>query len=160
MDAQSPAHADAAWRWNGVLRSGETIEIRLVRGSLRAETDSGTETVVALVRRGEHSEPASTRLTVDTSSKRVRIEDRYPAVNAINLGHECVSPTDARGDFWHSDVRFDAVVRVPAGVRLIVHLMDGDVDVRSLTGPRDVRTNQGAVRGEAHVPYLSTTLTP
>src|SRR3982074_224626 len=58
MDAQSPAHADAAWRWNGVLRSGETIEIRLVIGQLWAPPSPGLQPRNALVRRGEHSEPA------------------------------------------------------------------------------------------------------
>ena len=51
-----------------------------------------------------------------------------------------------------SDVRIDAVVHVPDGVRLEVHVMSGDVDLRQLAGPRDASTNDGDVRGAAHIP--------
>ncbi|MCI0569441.1 MAG: hypothetical protein L0Y66_01690 [Myxococcaceae bacterium] len=43
------------------------------------------------------------------------------------------------------------VVRLPPEVNLRVRLMDGDIDVRRLDGPRDVSTNTGSVLG---VPLL------
>jgi hypothetical protein len=150
--AQSPAYPAAEWRWTGAMRGGGTIEIRLVRGSVRAETIPGQEATVVLIRRGDRSDPTTARLSVDTAGGDFRIADRYPAANATVSREDCLPALDTRGDFWHSDVRVDAVVRIPPGARLIVRVMDGDIDVRPLSGPRDVVTNQGAVLGEAYRP--------
>jgi hypothetical protein len=150
--AQSPAYPAAEWRWTGAMRGGGTIEIRLVRGSVRAETIPGQEATVVLVRRGNRSDPTTARLSVDTAGGDFRIADRYPAANATGSREDCLPALDARGDFWHSDVRVDAVVRIPSRARLIVRVMDGDIDTRALSGPRDVVTNQGAVLGEAYRP--------
>ena len=145
-------HHSAEWRWTGAMRGGGTIEIRLVRGSVHAETIPGQEATVILVRRGDRSDPVTARLSVDTVGADFRILDHYPAPNATGPREDCLPPLDARGDFWHSDVRVDAVVRIPARARLIVRVMDGDIDVRPLSGPRDVGTNQGAVLGDAYRP--------
>ena len=150
--AQSPAYPAAEWRWTGAMRDGGTIDIRLVRGSVRAETIPGQEATVVVIRRGDRSDPTTARLSVDTAGGDFRIADRYPAANATRSREDCLPALDARGDFWHSDVRVDAVVRIPARARLIVQVMDGDIDVRSLSGPRDVGTNQGTVLGEAYQP--------
>jgi hypothetical protein len=150
LRAQSSAYSVAAWRWTGTVPIGGTIEIDLVRGSVRAEATAGRKVVITLVRRGEHSDPAEVQLAVDTTNGVIHIQDRYPMVGPVTLRHDCLPPIDRRGDFWHSDVRLDAVVQVPADVRLVVQLMDGGIDVRRVSGPRDVRTNQGAVLGAEH----------
>ncbi|HEY9514513.1 MAG TPA: hypothetical protein VIQ74_02450 [Gemmatimonadaceae bacterium] len=142
----------AQWRWTGTVPEGGTIELRLIRGSLRAHTVEGSEAEVALVRRGIHSDPASVRITVDTTTAGIRIEDRYPPVSRMTQYRECLPPDDGRGDFWHNDVRLETIVSLPADTRLVVHLMDGDIDVRAIDGPRDVSTNQGIVKGVAHLP--------
>jgi hypothetical protein len=123
-----------------------------VRGKVRAETSAGREATVILVRRGDRSDPATVGISVDTATTGFLIVDRYPTWKAAGPRGDCLPPLDARGDFWHSDVRFDAVVRVPPNVRLIVRVMDGDIDVRALRGPRDVVSNQGAILGESHLP--------
>jgi hypothetical protein len=132
-----------------VVRDGGTIEIHLVRGSVRAETIPGQEAEVVLVPRSDHSDPAAVRLSVDTVGSDFRVVDRYPTA-APGPRRECLPPLDERGDFWHTDVRVAALVRVPAHVRLIVRLIDGDIDVRPVSGPREVETNQGAVLGAVH----------
>lgn len=147
----SSPEASAAWSWAGALAVGDTLDLRLVRGSIRAETVDGPNAEVTLVRRGVRSAPGSAHAVVKRARGGIRVEDRYPT--RYGRRHdECLPPDGARGDFWHSDVRFDAVVRVPRGVRLVAHLMSGDVDVRALAGPRDVSTNDGAVRGAARTP--------
>lgn len=152
VHAQTPAYPAAEWRWAGTVTAGGTVEVRLVRGSVRAETIPGREATVILVRRGDRSDPATAQLSVDTAGIDFRIVDRYPAPSGTGPRGDCLPPLDARGDFWRSDVRLDAVVRIPPHVRLIVRVMDGDVDVRQLAGPRDVSTNQGAVLGAAYHP--------
>jgi hypothetical protein len=135
--------------------AGGTFEVRLVCGSLRAETSVGRETDIILVRQDVRSDPASARLIADTTIDAVRIEDRYPRTGGMDPRHDCLPPEDARGNYWHSDVRLSTIVRVPANVRLVVHLVDGDIDVRAVIGPRDVFTNQGVIRGVAHLPSLA-----
>jgi hypothetical protein len=152
VQAQSPTYPAARWQWASVVQAGGSLEVRLVRGSVRAERISGQQATVTVVRRSARSDPLTTELSVDTAGMDFRIVDRYPGPHGANQRGDCLPPLDTRGDFWHSDVRVDAVVRVPSNVRLIVRLMDGDIDVRPLSGPRDASSNQGAVLGEAHRP--------
>jgi hypothetical protein len=145
------AGRSAGWSWAGPMAAGATLEVRLVRGSLRAVTVEGPDAAVVLVRRSVRSSPGSAHVVVARAGRGIRIEDRYPR-RSTRRGEECLPPDDGRGDFWHSDVRLETVVRVPRGVRLVAHLMSGDVDVSALAGPRDVSTNDGAVRGAARNP--------
>jgi hypothetical protein len=140
------------WHWSGVVPPGGTLELRLVRGSVRAETSSRSTVEILTSLRGTRSNPASVRLVVDTTVAGIHVQDRYPAMSASAIRAGCLPPSDGRGDYWHSDVRLETVVRVPVGVRLVVRLMDGDIDVRALEGPREVRTNQGAVHGVGRYP--------
>ena len=150
LRAQAPS-STASWEWRGVVPARGTLELRLVRGFVRVVTVPGAEGAVSVVRRGTRSDPSAVRLTVDSTAGRVLIEDRYPATLSPSPRRECLPPDGGRGDFWHSDVRLEATVRVPAGVRVVVHLMDGDIDVRDVSGPRSVASNQGAVRGAPDV---------
>jgi hypothetical protein len=150
LRAQAPS-STASWEWRGVVPAGGTLELRLVRGFVRVVTVPGAASAVSIVRRGTRSDPSAVRLTVDSTAGRVLIEDRYPATLSPSPRRECLPPDGGRGDFWHSDVRLEATVRVPAGVRVEVHLMDGDIDVRDVSGPRSVASNQGVVWGAPDV---------
>ena len=152
LAAQLPhQQRSAAWSWTGTIPRLTTVEVRIVRGSLRAVSTADSAVTVELVRRAIRSDPLSARLVVDTTAGRIRITDRYRPF-APGARRECLPLDDGRGDFWHSDVRIDAVVHVPHGVRLEVHVMSGDVDLRQLAGPRGASTNDGDVRGAAHIP--------
>ena len=48
-------------------------------------------------------------------------------------------------DSSHADTIVDFVVRVPAGVRLIAHAVNGPVDTDGLKGPIDARTVNGSI---------------
>ena len=147
--AQTPLYPAAESRWAGVIRAGGTVDVRLVRGSIRAETGSGQKVTIIVIRRGVRSDPMATGLSINTTGTDLGLSDHYPAlINAVGRV-DCLPPLDARGDFWHSDVRFDVVLRLPPNIRLLVNLLDGDIDVRALSGLRGVSTIQGTILGEA-----------
>lgn len=156
MAAAAPAAAQQDFRWSGRLAAGQTIEIRNVKGDIRAEPASGGEVTVTADYRDGRSERV--RVEMVRRDYGVVICALYPS--SRNSGrswsrdddHDDDEPRDAcnpRGGMNVRDGDPDVVfvVRVPAGVRLSARNVSGDVEARGLRGPVDARS----VSGDVHV---------
>ncbi|HEX8274066.1 MAG TPA: DUF4097 family beta strand repeat-containing protein [Longimicrobiaceae bacterium] len=167
--AGSPAAADVPaaaarqepFRWSGRVASGKTIEVKGVKGTIRALPASGGEVEVVATRRGGgRSAPETVRIEVvpheggvtvcavyprgrrEWSDDRGRMEER-----GGEGGYNRCDPGEWRNlNVQDNDVSVDFTVRVPAGVRLSARNVSGDVDAEGMRGYVDARSVSGDVR--------------
>lgn len=157
--AAAPAAAQQDFNWSGRLGAGQTIEIRNIKGEIRAEPSGGGEVTVTARRTGGRADRV--RVEMVRRSNGVVICALYPARDDDDDdgGHgwrhrdgDDDEPRDAcnsgRGmNVRDSDAGVDFVVHVPAGVRLAARSVSGDVEVNGLRGPVDA----ASVSGDVHV---------
>lgn len=163
--AVDSAAAQQDFRWSGRLAAGQTIEIRNIKGEIRAEPAAGGDVTV-------------TAHPHDGRTERVRVEmvrrgygvvvcalypsrgddddDNRGRWNRDDDDDDRDEPRDAcnshRGmNVRDSDADVDFVVHVPAGVKLSARSVSGDVEVRGLRGPVEA----ASVSGDVHVSSAS-----
>jgi putative adhesin len=130
--------------WNGVLSAGQTLEIKGVNGSVRAEPAAGAQAEVTAVKRGRRSDPASVSVQVVINpSGGVTICTIYPST--AGQQNACQSGEGGRMTVHDNDVTVDYTVKVPAGVRFVGRTVNGSVTARSLQGDVEGRTVNGRV---------------
>jgi hypothetical protein len=127
------------------------VDVSLVRGSARIiEGEPGRITLKA-VNSGFRSRASEVTLKVDKIGETVRIRSQYPARSRyLNVPRECVAPEDDRGDFYGSDVAIQVVLTIPAGTKLRVRLLAGDVVANAPRSDLDIQTNTGRISLLAH----------
>jgi hypothetical protein len=118
---------DAEFRWTGRVAAGNTLEIRGVNGEIRVEAASGAEAEVLARKSGRRSDPASVEIAVVPHDGGVTICAIYPAVK--DRENECL-PGGGHNNTRDNDVKVEWTVRLPDGVRLGAHTVNGDVSVR------------------------------
>lgn len=128
--ARSPRVVRApAWQWRGLVAPDGAVAVEIVRGEIQIERVSGREISIVARRSAHRADPASVVLVVDTVAGGLRVRDVHPRAHAVTPA-ECLPDDDGRGDFWHDDVRLHVVLRIPHGVRVAAHVMDGQVNER------------------------------
>jgi hypothetical protein len=136
--------------WTGAIPTGQTLEIKGVNGSVRAEPAGGAQAEVTAVKRGRRSDPASVSIQVVTNpGGGVTICAVYPAAAAGSSRdqqpNECRAGETGRMAVHDNDVAVDFTVRVPAGVRFAGRTVNGSVTAQSLQGDADGRTVNGRI---------------
>ena len=116
--AAAAPQAESPWSWRSG-RQVEIVEIDLIRARVELVRREGP---VEIVVRREGGEPgARAEIALEQRGGTVKIADVYPARTGYE---ECLPPDDGRGDYWTNVVRFHAVVRAPARVRLVVRVKE------------------------------------
>ncbi len=142
-----------SWDWRGQIPSGQHIEIKGIRGDVRAISTSGSDVVVTAAKIGQPSDVAEVSIDVVTHASGVTICAVYPSIPGRPV-NTC-EPGDAGNmsvrDTAGGSVRVEFTVEVPEGVVFIGRTLAGDVvasglrgDVfaRSMTGDIHVSTTQ------------------
>ncbi len=129
------------WAWSPKTTLPASIDIGLVRAKVTILRSSASVRVEIAPANSELN--ASVDISLVETSGVVVIRDIYPA--RAHLPNECLPPTDGRGDYWAYHVPLLAKIAVPAGTRLRVRLLDGDIDVNGVDGQFDLATNRGVV---------------
>ena len=89
----------------------------------------------------KRGDPADVTIEVIEHEDGVTICAKYPGA-----GNVC-APGDKGSSHTHNnDVEVDFEVRVPAGVRLVAHTVNGGIQAEGLAGPVEAETVNGAVR--------------
>lgn len=141
--AASPLAAQDDFRWNGRVSE---VRVQGIAGGVRAEVASGDRVEVVARRTGR-----------DAREVRVEAVERNGAVTicAVYPGTQggdgpCRGGGERRGERQGErrsvDARVEFTVRVPAGVRLEVGIVEGDVEAVGLRSPVEVATVSGDVR--------------
>jgi len=147
LSAVLPAAAAAQddFRWNGRVASGKTVEIKGVNGGITAMAATGGEVEVTARKRARDSDPEEVKIEVIEHDGGVTVCAVYPTPRRANRENRCET-----GDHWSSntddnDVVVDFTVRIPAGLHLGAHTVNGDVEALGLGGNVDAGTVNGGV---------------
>jgi hypothetical protein len=129
-----------AFQWSRVIPVGKEIEIKGVNGDISATRATGKEVEVRATKRAHRSDPDEVTIEVVEHDDGVTICARYPGSD-----NECGPGNKGRMNTHNNDVRVDFEVKVPAGVRLSAHTVNGDIQADDLQSPVDAATVNGAV---------------
>jgi putative adhesin len=139
-----PAMAeDFAWR--GRVGAGQTLEIRGVNGGITAEA-SGGEVEVTAVKTGRKSDPASVEIKVVEHGEGVTVCALYPSKGGRRNTCE---PGGGHNNTNNNDVQVEFTVKVPAGVKLSAHTVNGAVHAKDIEGDVEAETVNGDVEVES-----------
>ncbi|HEX4954605.1 MAG TPA: DUF4097 family beta strand repeat-containing protein [Thermoanaerobaculia bacterium] len=125
----APALADN-FSWRGTISAGDSLEIEAYRGEIIATSSSGSEAEVEIEKEGEAGVAAAVKIEVENDRGGIRIHASYPKEDP-----ELMKRVEVR-------VR----VKVPAGIRFIGRLSEGDIEARSLQSPVDLYSVAGDIR--------------
>jgi Putative adhesin len=166
----APAAAQQDFRWSGRLARGEQITVRGIIGDIRAEPASGDEVTVTAVRRGRNADRV--RIEVVRRSEGVVICTVYPRDADDDNGRwrrddeddddGRREPRDAcnqrNGSTRGEAARVDFTVRVPAGVRVSLASVTGDVYASGLHSPVRAASVSGSVHVSSDGPVQATSV--
>ena len=143
--ALAPLARPSDFSWHGQVAPGQSIEIKGVNGSIRAETASGTEVTVEASKYARRSDVRSVTVQVVPHADGVTICAVYPS-NDWGRPNECAPGSGGRMNTNNNDVKVEFTVRVPAGVRFIGRSVNGEVEADSLTSDVVAHTVNGKIR--------------
>jgi hypothetical protein len=157
MTEKKNASGPDDFRWQGRINSGQAIEIKGVRGNIRAEAASGNEVEVVATKGGPNGAANKVSIKVLEHGQGVTICAVYPTIDP-NQPYVCRPGIEEAGDgqrdldnlglifFRNNEVRVDFTVRVPAGIRFVGRTLKGEVEASSLKSDIDAFTVNGNVR--------------
>ena len=134
----------ADFNWSGTLNPGQTLEIKGVSGSIRAELAAGNMIEVSAHKTANRSDPASVRIEVMPSADGVTICSVYSNDGAQS--NDCRSGNDNHSGNRDNDVAVDYTVKVPAGIRFAPKTVNGSVTALGLRSDVDASSVNGNVR--------------
>lgn len=162
--AAQPVAAEAAqqedFRWSGRLARGQEIQINGIVGDVQAQPASGDQVEVIGRRRGEGARDV--RIEAVQTPDGIAICTIYPRRRDRGRDDDRdYGDGPCRGNNGNidaEDARIDFVVRVPAGVRLAAHTVQGDIMAEGLRGPVDAASVSGDVRVSTTGPARAATV--
>ena len=131
------------FEWSSAIAAGKAIEIKGVNGKISATAASGREVEVRATKRAHKSDPDEVTIEVIEHEDGVTICAKYPSVRGKE--NECGPGDEGHMSTHDNDVEVEFEVRVPAGVRLVAHTVNGGIEASDLRGPVDAETVNGEV---------------
>ncbi|MSR06416.1 MAG: hypothetical protein EXR93_05000 [Gemmatimonadetes bacterium] len=132
--------------WKGRLAKGKTIEIRGIRGAMRAELATGPDVEVSAIKTARRSDPEEVRIEVVEHEGGATICAIYPARRG-KPDNECRPGGGGDNSSENNDVEVRFSIKVPAGVRFAGTTVLGDVTARDLKSDLELRTVNGGIDG-------------
>jgi DUF4097 and DUF4098 domain-containing protein YvlB len=132
------------FRWQGRLATGRTIEIKGVNGSIQATGSPGDQVEVVATRRGRRSDPDSVQIKTFEHEGGITVCALYPSSDSARP-NECLPGNKGRMNSKNNDVNVEFVVKVPAGVRVAAHTVNGAIEASGLSADVDAETVNGSV---------------
>ena len=133
------------FEWSGTLNAGQTLWIKNVNGSIRAEPSTGKEVQVTAIKTARRSDPSEVRIEVSKSSDGVAICTLYPTPFGSSP-NTCEASDDSHSHSRNNDVVVEYTVHVPAGVQFSPQTVNGSVEAIELKGPVHANTVNGRIR--------------
>lgn len=130
--------------WRGSVEADDGVEIFGVNGEIRAVPSDDDQVHVEATLRGRRSGPETVRIQVVEHEGGVTVCAVYPTPEGARRENDCL-PGGGSRNVQDNDVEVDFVVRMPAGVDLRAHTVNGDVDMEGLRGDAEGTTVNGDV---------------
>ncbi len=132
--------------WRGTLAAGKTIEVRGVLGDIDVVAATGTTVEVTAVKRARRSNEEDVKVEVVESTSGITICAMYPTPRRAREENHCGLGEDYQMSTNDNDVEVHFTVKVPRGVRLDAHTVNGDVHAEGLTADAEIGTVNGSIR--------------
>lgn len=136
--------AEAPFHWTGSIPAGQTLEIKGVNGSIRAERSTGGQIEVNATRSGNRNDPNEVRIDVIPHGGGVTICSVYPGEN-----NSCGPGNSGKMNVRNNDVKVEFTVRIPAGVQFEGRTVNGSVIAKDIQGEVRANTVNGDVKVSA-----------
>jgi hypothetical protein len=137
-----PTRRDS-FRWTGQLAPGQSVEVKGVNGSIRAEPSPSGQVEILAEKSGRRSDPRSVTVQVIPHAEGITVCAVYPAVDGEP--NECAPGKRGHMNTRNNDVKVEFTVRVPAGANLVAKTVNGGVEAVDLDGRVDLHTVNGSV---------------
>lgn len=130
--------------WRGSVEADDGVEIFGVNGEIRAVASEDDQVHVEATLRGSRSAPETVRVEVVEHDGGVTVCAVYPTPERARRENDC-RPGGGSRHVEDNDVEVDFLVRMPSGVHLWAHTVNGDVDIEGLRGDAEGTTVNGDV---------------
>lgn len=140
--APAAAQRSDTFDWSGPLVAGRTITVQGLNGSIEASPASGGTVQVTARKRSRDDDLDQVRIEVRETADGLTICPIYPGRSACP-GENDDENRGRRRD--RNDVRVDFDIRVPTGVHLDAATVNGEIEVRALTGDVRASSVNGAI---------------
>jgi hypothetical protein len=144
----SAPDSDEAFRWQGRVQAGQTLEIKGVNGNVRAEGTSGNQVEVVASKQWGRSDPKDVEIRVVEHAGGVTICAVYPSSDA-QQPNDCQPGRGGRMNVRDNDVSVDFTVKIPAGVRFSGRTVNGEVEAERIGSDVEVSTVNGSINVSA-----------
>lgn len=138
-DQDDRAVQGRSFHWDGHLGRGRTLEIHGINGSIEVEGTRGGDVVVDAEKRARKSDPDDVKIQVEQTEDGVRICALYPRKDG-GLNDDCENQSVS-----NNDVQVTYHVKVPAGVNLAAHTVNGKVEIDDVQGNVEAATVNGSI---------------
>jgi hypothetical protein len=135
------------FQWSGRMDTGQTLEVRGITGSIRAEVASGSTASVVAEKRGDEDDFGRVLIRMEEVRGGIVICALYHERNFDRDGCDGRSSGDDsnHGNDDSIDVSVEYVVQLPAGVELMGMMVTGDIEAEGLRSDLDVKTVTGDI---------------
>ena len=136
-----------AFAWHGTVPAGRWLHVRNVNGPIRVERAAGDQIEVTAERRTRRGDPSVVRFAAQKAR-----DGQGMVICAIWGDRTCDEDGyHGRGDWLGGrgdQVSIAFAVKLPDGVRLAVHTVNGGLEVRGAGSEVVARTTNGSIRAE------------
>ncbi len=139
------ASGETSFDWEGLVESGDLLEVKGVNGRIRAVSADGRQARVEAEKRARRSNPDDVRIEVIEHGGGVTICAVYPSRDGDN---RCEPGDGGRNSVRNNDVRVEFTVYVPAGVNFAGTTVNGEIEAEGLEGHADLTTVNGDLEVE------------
>jgi hypothetical protein len=147
-NTEAARDSQEAFRWQGRVQAGQTLEIKGVNGNVRAEGTSGNQIEVVASKQWRRSDPKDVEIRVVEHANGVTICAVYPSADA-SRPNDCQPGRGGNMNVRDNDVSVDFLVKVPAGVRFSGRTVNGEVEAERIASDVDVSTVNGSINVSA-----------
>jgi DUF4097 and DUF4098 domain-containing protein YvlB len=139
------AAAEGDFYWSGAATRGKTVEIRNINGDIHAEPARDGKLEVTAIRTSKKDDPESVRIEFTQVGDHLMFCALYPTKDGYPA-NTCDAKGRSHSHSDNNDVTVQFRVKVPAGVTLEAHTVNGGIEALRLSGPIDAQTVNGEVK--------------
>jgi DUF4097 and DUF4098 domain-containing protein YvlB len=132
------------FKWSGVLKAGQSVEIKGINGRVSAEPASGNQVEIVAWKHGVRSDPADVHIEMVTSSDGITVCALYPN-SWGGKENTCESGDSDHSNTKDNDVQVRFKLKIPAGIGFKARTVNGKVVASGLSGPIRARTVNGSI---------------
>ncbi|HTM58188.1 MAG TPA: DUF4097 family beta strand repeat-containing protein [Candidatus Udaeobacter sp.] len=132
------------FEWSGALKTGQTVEIKGINGSIIAGSTSGNQVEIRAWKHARHSDPTSVKIELIPHAGGLTVCSVYPTPFG-SAPNRCEPGEGGHMNTRNNDVEVRYVVRVPATVGFVARNVNGSVTAIGLSGPTEANTVNGSV---------------